>query len=128
MRPELTINRKTNDDFIICRHDVIINFFDVVIFLLPIFVTGTSFMLISSLVPDLLQNSSSFVQYLEGVLGTEFAKNVFNKRLLNAGKCQVYSFYYFWIISRKLGGAMGSRNLLHTPTHLHWKPIDTWGK
>ena len=53
MRPELTINRKTNDDFIICRHDPVISFFDVVIFLLPILVTGTSFMSILSLVPDL---------------------------------------------------------------------------
>ena len=35
---------------------------------------------------------------------TKFVKNVSNKMLLNAAKCQVYSFYRFLITKRKLAG------------------------
>ena len=35
---------------------------------------------------------------LGGVRDTKFGTNVSNKKLLNAAKCQSYSFYHFWII------------------------------
>ena len=38
---------------------------------------------------------------MELVKDTKFGMNVFNKELLNAAKCQVYSFYWFWIIKGK---------------------------
>ena len=33
-----------------------------------------------------------------------FSINVFNKMLVNAGKCQSYSFYIFWVIKRRPRG------------------------
>ena len=38
------------------------------------------------------------------VRNTKFAKNVSNKILLNAAKCQGCSFYRFWVIKRKPTG------------------------
>ena len=35
------------------------------------------------------------------VRNTNFSANVSNEKLLNAAKCQVYSFYGFWFIKRK---------------------------
>ena len=37
------------------------------------------------------------------VRDTRFGTNVSNEMLLNAAKCQGYSFYRFWIIKEKLG-------------------------
>ena len=75
------INRKSADEVIIRRHDVIVNFFDVVLFFLSGLVICSSFMSILLLVPesrrflfirDLTRNPEngnapclSFVQYLE---------------------------------------------------------------
>ena len=56
---KLAINRKNDNDVTICRNDVIVNFFDVVLLLLSILVTGRlSFMSISSLVLEIWQFSS----------------------------------------------------------------------
>ena len=75
-----SINRKNNNEVLICRHDVVAKFFDVVLFPLSILITGPSFMSISSLVLELWQFSFiedwpeignrkyhrlSFAQYLE---------------------------------------------------------------
>ena len=38
---------------------------------------------------------------------TKFGKNVSNKMLLNAAKCQGYSFYGFWVIIGKPPGKQG---------------------
>ena len=46
---KLAKNQKNDNDLTICQHDVIIIFFDVVLFLLSGLVTGPSFMSISSL-------------------------------------------------------------------------------
>ena len=48
---KLTINQKNDNEVIIWRHDVIINFFEVLLFILSSLVTGLSFMSVSSLVP-----------------------------------------------------------------------------
>ena len=52
---KLAINWKNDNDLTVFRHDVIVNFFDVVLFLLWILVIGPSFMSISSLVLELWQ-------------------------------------------------------------------------
>ena len=51
--PKLFINWKNDNDVTTCRNDVIINFFDIVLFLLSSLVTGPRFMSISSLVLEL---------------------------------------------------------------------------
>ena len=82
-------------------------FFDVVLFLLSSSVTGTSFMPVSPLVLELWQFSSirdwpgirkyprlslPNIWRLGRVRDTKFGPNVSNKMLLNAAKCQGYSF------------------------------------
>ena len=52
---KLAINWKNDNDVTVFRHDVIVNFFDVVFFLLWILVIDPSFMSISSLVLELWQ-------------------------------------------------------------------------
>ena len=49
---KLAINRKNNNEIKICRHDVIVKFFDIVLLLLPILVTGPCFMLKSKISPS----------------------------------------------------------------------------
>ena len=49
----LAKNPKNDNDVTVFRHDVIVKFFDVVLFLLSSVVTGLSFMSISSLVLEL---------------------------------------------------------------------------
>ena len=48
-----TINRKSEDDVIICRHDVIVKFFGVFVFFLLSLVAGPYFMSISPLLLEL---------------------------------------------------------------------------
>ena len=54
---KLARNPKNDNDVTVFRHDVNVKFFDVVLFLLSILVTGPSFMSISSLVLELWQFS-----------------------------------------------------------------------
>ena len=54
---KLAKNLKNDNDVTIFRHDVNVNFFDVVLFLLSSLVTGPSFMSISSLILELWQFS-----------------------------------------------------------------------
>ena len=54
---KLAKNPKNDNDVTIFQHDVNVNFFDVVLFLLSSLVTGPSFMSISSLVLELWQFS-----------------------------------------------------------------------
>ena len=94
------------------------NIFDGILFLLSTLVTGPSFMSVSSLVLELWHFSVIRVDQksrnrnapvwtlpniwrMRRVRDTIFGTNVCNKMLLNAAKCQVYSFYRFWVIKRK---------------------------
>ena len=43
------------------------------------------------------------------VRNTKFGTNVFNEKLLNATKCQDYSFYHFWVIKGKSTGVVKLR-------------------
>ena len=134
---KLAVNWKNGNDIAIMRHDVIINIFDVVLFLLSSLVTGPTFMLISSLVLELWQfpfirdwpeirkseippsenrkyprpkigNTPVWVfpniWRLGWVRNTKFGTKVSNEMLLNAAKCQGYSFYHFWVIKAKQTG------------------------
>ena len=44
------------------------------------------------------------------VRDTEFGMNAFNGMLLNAGKCQGYSFYCFWVFKGKSTGLTNKVN------------------
>ena len=46
---------------------------------------------------------------LRRVMDTKFGNDVSNEMLLNAAKCQGYSFYRFWVIKRKPTGWRGGR-------------------
>ena len=50
---KLVVNWKNGNGVIIFRHDIIVNFFDIVLFLLSSLVTGSGSMATSSLVLDL---------------------------------------------------------------------------
>ena len=52
------------------------------------------------------------------VRDTKFGTNVSSKMLLNTTKCQVYSFYRFWVIKEKRKGREGGGVKL-PPTHTH---------
>ena len=94
------------------------NFFDVIWFFLSSLATGSSFMTILSLVLELWQFSFMKdwpeiqttawvlpnIWKLGQVRDTVFGAIVSNKMLLNATKCQGYSFYCFWVIKGKLTG------------------------
>ena len=53
--------------------------------------------------------------YQVWVKDTKFGTNVSNKMLLNAEKCQGYSFYRFWVIKGKPTGEVKLRPSLPTP-------------
>ena len=102
---KLAQNQKNDNDVTIFRNDVIVNFFYVVLFLLSGWVTGPSFMSISSLVLELWQ--FSFIRDWPEIRKSEippsefcpisgdwdkFGTNVSNRMLLNAAKLQGYNF------------------------------------
>ena len=106
------------------------NFFDVVLFLLSSLVTCLSFMSISSLVQGSWQflfirdwpeigNTPVWVLpniwRLGQVKNTKFITKVSNKILLNAVKCQGYSFYRFWVVKVKPTGGGGGVKLPPPP-------------
>ena len=135
---KLAKNQENGNDVKIFRQDVIVNFFDVVLFLLSILVTGPGFMARSSLVLELWQfsfkgltrntkigNTSVWVLAnvwrLGRVMDTKFGTNVSNRMLLNAAKYQGYSFYRFWVIKGKPTG--GRVKLCPFPTHIRVKGL-----
>ena len=121
----MAVNWKNVNDVTIFHHNVIVNFFWRCFVSLGAFsywskfhvniITGFGLTTISFykwltrnleivITPIfILQNIWRLVQ----VRNTKFSTNGFNKMLLNAAKCQGYSFYHFWVIRRKpiRGGA-----------------------
>ena len=108
-------------NFPIWRHLLI--FFGIILFFLSSLVTEPSFMSISivtgsgvmtisfykGLTRDLeIGNTPAWVLPniwgLGQVRNTKFGMSVSNKMLLNAAKCQGYSFYRFWVIKEKPTG------------------------
>ena len=91
-------------------------FLEVALFPLWRLVTGPSFMSISSLVlelwqfsfirdwPEIRKSKIPNIWRLGQVEDTKFGTNISNKMLLNAAKCQGYSFYCFWVIKEKPTG------------------------
>ena len=72
---KLAINWKNDNGVTIFRHDVIVNFFDIVLFLLSVLVTGSSSMSISSLVLELWK--FSFIRDLPEILKLEILLSEF---------------------------------------------------
>ena len=118
---KLAINWRNNNEVTIHRHDIIVKFFDVVLFLLLSLVTDPSFISISSLILELWQ--FSFIRdwptirkleippwvlpknwRLGWVRDPKFGTNVSNQMLLNAAKCQGHNLYRFWVIKGKPTG------------------------
>ena len=125
------------------------------LFLLSSLITGPSFMTISSQVLELWQfpfirkgltrnhleigNTPVWVfrniWRLGKVRNTKFGKNVSNKILLDAAKCQSYSFYLSWVIKGKPTGGRGvgdkitpppSRLGLKSSHLLQWNHWNKW--
>ena len=109
----MAIDWKNNNDATIFRLNLIVFFFDIVVFFLSSLITGPRFMLMSLLDLDFWQ--FLFVRDWPKIRKSEillsefclisgdrkFVKNVSNEKLLDAAKCQVYYFYHFWVIKEK---------------------------
>ena len=132
---KFAINRKNNNDVTIHRHDVIVNFFDVVLFLLSSLVNGPSFISISLLVLELWQ--FTFISDWPEILKSEIPSSEFfqisgdwskleipNLALMsrqNVTKCckmPGLQLLPFWIIKGKLTGEV-KLTPPHTHTHTH---------
>ena len=60
---------------------------------------------------------------LRRVRNTKFGRNISNKMLLNAAKCQGYSFYRFWVIKGKLSNywfIIAWKYCKEALIHLYW--------
>ena len=96
--PDFSVaNWKNGNVVTIFRHDFIVKFFwcCFVSFAKIKFKSFLSFMSVPSLVSSL---------WLGPVRNIKFGMSVSNKMLLNAAKCQGYSFYCFWVIKGKPTG------------------------
>ena len=114
----------------LCWYDVIVNFFDIVIFLLSYFVNDLPLMSIKILVVELwqflfirdltripeIENTPAWIfsniWKLKQVWDTKFRLNVSNEKLVSAVKCQAYSFCNFRIISSSPTPRLGSISLI----------------
>ena len=72
---KLAINWQNDNDVTICQNDVIVIFFDVILFFLSSLVTGPSFMSISSLVLELWQ--FTFIRDWPEILKSEIPPSEF---------------------------------------------------
>ena len=116
----LQIGYKLENDNDVTTFQKSINLFDFTVFLLSSLLTDPNFMSISWLElrkfllikdwPENLEIVNTPAWVLPSILrlgqvrNTEFGRNVSNKMLLNALKCQGYCFYYFWVIKGKPTG------------------------
>ena len=103
---KLVINRKNDNDIIVCQHDIIVNFFDV-------FWRCCIFRVEFHSGPSVIPNCYWFWSYhnfgnvssefclisrdLGRVRDTRFGMNASNEMLLNTAKCQGYNFYLLWV-------------------------------
>ena len=133
---KLSINRKNDNDVINFRHDFILKYF------WRDFVSVINFSYWAKFHVSIITGSGviTFFCYkgwpeigntpvwvlpniwrMRRVRDTIFGTSVCNKMLMNAAKCQVYSFYRFWVIKRKptRGGEGGGNSL--PPTQIRVK-------
>ena len=122
---KLAINRETDNGATIYRHDVIVKLF------WRCFVSLVKFSYWSKFYVNIITGSGVFfykgltrnleigitpicvlpnIWSLKQVRDTKFDTNVSNKILLNAAKCQGYSFYRFWVIMGKKTGQNGQNS------------------
>ena len=129
---KLAINQKKNNDVTICQHDVIVKFFWRCCVSFNKFSYWTKFYVnimtgsgvtIIFVYKGLTRNPEigttpvwilPNIWRLGQVRDTKFCTNFYNKMLLNAAKCQGYSFYRFWVIKGKLIGGKITRSPPHT--------------
>ena len=76
----LAINWKNDNEITISRHDLIVNFFDVVVFLVSVLVTNWAFPIILKL---------GLVRY------AKFGRNVSDEKLLKGPKFQGNNLYFY---------------------------------
>ena len=123
--PNWPINWKNGNDVTVCRHDVIVRFFWTrfvslvkfgnwskfhVIIITGSGVTTTFFYKGLTRNPKIGNISSRVlpnILRLGRVRDTKFGMKVSNEMLLNAAKCQGYSFYRFWGTKGKTNGRGG---------------------
>ena len=141
MRPEsgfrIAPNRKNDNDITICRHEIIVFFF-LFFFFWRCLVSLVKFSYWSKFHVNIIAGSvvmtilfdkgltrnpeigNTPVWVLPNIwkLGKirDSKLNVSNEMLLNAAKCQGYSFYRFWVIEGK--PARGQINYPHPPTQI----------
>ena len=97
---KLTINKKNDNDIPILCHDVIVNFFDTVVFLLPNLVTGQDFMSI------IIAGSRVMTTFLYKQL----------TRYSQIGNTSVWVFSNIWILGEKVILNLAATSL----TNCHW--------
>ena len=121
---KLAKNPKNDNDVTIFRHDVIVNFF------WRCFISFVKFSYWSKFHVNIITGSGiKTIFFYKGltrnpeigkthvwvlpntwrlgqVMDTKFGTNVSNRMLLNAAKCQGYSFYRFWVIKGKPTGGV----------------------
>ena len=104
---KLTINPKNDNAITICRHDVIVKFF------WRYFVSLVKFSYWSKFLVDIITGFGVVTIYFykgltrNSEIGNTSVWVLPNKILLNATKCQGYSFYRFWVIRGKPTGEEG---------------------
>ena len=146
---KLAIHRKNDNDVTIFRHDIIVNFFWRCLVSLVNFsywskfhiniITGSGVMTIyfykwltrNPEIRNILVWVLTNIWRLGQIRNTTIGTDVFNEMLLNAAKCQGYSFYRFWVIKGKPTGGGGGVNLLSAPARLGlkmFKPVISLSK
>ena len=123
---KFAVNWENRNGVTIFWHDVIVSFFDIVLFVLSSLVTDPNFMYIDMYI-DITGSGVMTISFCLGltrnpetrntpvwvlsniwrlgrVRNTKFGTNVCTKILLNDAKCQSYSFYYFCVIKEKPTG------------------------
>ena len=136
---KLAKNPKNDNDVIIFRHDVNVNFFWRCFVSLVKFSYWSKFhvsIIIGSGImtiffhkgltgnPEIGKTPASVlpnIWRLARIMDTKFGTNVSNRMLLNAAKYQGYSFYRFWVIKGKPTG--GRVKLRPFPTHIRVKGL-----
>ena len=84
-------------------------------FLLSIFVSVVSFLTKNPEIGNTPIWVLPNIWRLGQVMDTKFGTNVSNRMLLNAAKCQGYSFYRFWVIKGKPTGGGAEGKITHPP-------------
>ena len=134
---KLATNLKYNNDIKICWPGVIVNFFNVFLFVLSILVTCPCLMSLLLLAmelwqflfirdwPEIPRLSFRISGGLELVTDTKFGRNISNEKLHNDTRSPVYSFYRFWVFKGKSTGCKSTSQTSRLGLRLmeQWKSV-----